>query len=539
MEVQRQLALKALKERSFDVLVIGGGATGAGIALDAQLRGLKVALIERFDFSSGTSSRSTKLVHGGVRYLEQAVLHLDRSQFKLVREALSERKILSEIAPHLVHWLPLLIPMYRRFGATYYHVGLRMYDWLAGKHLVHRSRLVSRQEALELCPQLKKTGLKGGVIYYDGQFDDARMALSILMTAAQEGAVLSNYVEAIGFERSGGTLSGVKLRDVLTSEEWSTSAQCVINATGPYTDRIRALDDPRCKPRLRVSSGTHIVLQRPNPGPQVGVLIPKTQDKRVLFVLPWLEHLVVGTTDSDSKLSDDPKPTPQEITFIQEEYQRYFEGNISNAAIQSSWSGLRPLIQDSGTPNTAALSRDHAFDESSSGLLSVFGGKWTTYRLMSQETVDKIFNQLKRVSPPCRTHEFKLVGGGLGLPQARKALEKCQLPKSTQDHLLRAYGDQSIGILDFLRNGGSELLHPQHPILVGEVDYCVRKEFVSRSSDFLFRRSRLAFLDKKAAEASFSKVHERLSQELQWTDAERKADLLDFSSQLTGKPLPG
>ncbi|NBT58053.1 FAD-dependent oxidoreductase, partial [bacterium] len=504
----------------------------AGIALDAQLRGLKVALVEKSDFCHGTSSRSTKLVHGGVRYLEQAVMHLDRSQFRLVREALRERKVLSEIAPHLVTWLPLLIPMYRRLEAAYYNTGLRMYDWLAGKNLVHRSRFVSNREALELFPFLKKSGLKGGVIYYDGQFDDARMGLAILLTAARKGAAIANYTEVIGFEKSNGKIIGVKLQDSLNQETWTTPASLVINATGPHTDSVRKLDSPQSKPLLRVSSGTHLVTPLPTPAPKVGILIPKTKDKRVLFVLPWLGHLLVGTTDQPAKLSDDPKPTLEEIAFIQEEYSRYFEGSLESSQIHSSWSGLRPLVDETSQKGTASLSRDHSFDESPSGLISIFGGKWTTYRVMAKDTVDKAASHFKKSLGPCTTHQTKLLGAETFSAQLAKDCLKKGLDPQTVGHLVSTYGDRSLEIIELAKNGYQELLHPKHPMILAEVLYSARNEFVSRSSDILFRRTRLAFLDKKAAQEAFLKVQALLAKEFHWQEEHLKADSADFTSQI-------
>lgn len=530
--MQRSHAIQRLKSEAFDVLIIGGGATGAGIALDAQTRGLKVALVEQGDFSHGTSSRSTKLVHGGVRYLEQAVMHLDRSQFRLVREALRERKVLSQIAPHLVTWLPLLIPMYRRLEATYYNTGLRMYDWLAGKNLVHRSRFVSNKEALDLFPLLKKTGLKGGVIYYDGQFDDSRMGLAILLTAASKGAAISNYIEAVDFEKSSGRITGVKLQDRLSQETWTTRASLVINATGPLTDRVRKLDEANCKPLLRVSSGTHLVIPLSEPSPKVGILIPKTKDKRVLFVLPWLGHLLIGTTDQPASPSADPKPTAKEIAFIQEEYRNYFEGSVNAQQIASSWSGLRPLVNETSHKGTASLSRDHSFDESPSGLLSVFGGKWTTYRVMAKDTIDRVSNQFSKSLGPCITHQVKLFGADGFTDSFKKECLKKGFEQKTIEHLLSTYGDRTLEVLDLAKNEHRDLLHPNHPMLLAEVVYGARNEFVSRSSDILFRRTRLAFLDKKASQEAFPKVQQILAKELNWQEPEIEADRLDFNSQL-------
>jgi len=528
----RNDCLQQLKNDSFDLLIIGGGATGAGIALDATARGLKVALIEQSDFGFGTSSRSTKLVHGGVRYLEQAVMHLDRSQFRLVREALRERKVLTEIAPHLVRWIPLLIPMYKRFEATYYNAGLRMYDWLAGKNLVHRSRFVSPKEALELCPFLKRSGLKGGVIYYDGQFDDSRMNLSVLLAAKERGATVGNYIRVNGFRKTNGLISGVDLEDTLTKEKWFTSAKVVVNATGPFTDTIRKLNDPESHPLLKLSSGAHIVLPLPSPDYHVGVLIPKTQDKRVLFVLPWLGKMLIGTTDNAAKITDDPKASAEDISFIVNEYARCFDKPLDEKQILSAWSGLRPLADESKSGGTASLSRDHSIEETSSGLISIFGGKWTTYRLMAEDVVDKVVSRFSKKTLPCTTHQIKLYGAQRLSEALKKEALQQSFSKETTEHLWTTYGDRISEITEIAAQGYSNLFHPEHPLIEAEVVFSARKEMVARSSDILFRRTRLAFLDKKAAEQCFVKVHTLLAAELNWTEADKQSDRTDFNSQL-------
>jgi len=533
MNFDRSCHLKRLREERFDVLVIGGGATGAGIALDGQLRGLKVALVEKQDFSSGTSSRSTKLVHGGVRYLEKAFLHLDRSQFRLVREALKERKVLTQIAPHLVSWLPLLIPLYRRFETSYYHAGLRIYDWLAGKHLVHQSRLVSKEEALQLCPLLKRTGLRGGVIYFDGQFDDARMNISILLTAAQKGAAIANYLGVTSFLKEKGKIEGVQVFDSLSQDLFSIKAKVVVNATGPFTDEIRKLDSPENQPLLQISSGAHVVISLPSPAPQVGVLIPKTQDKRVLFVLPWQKNLLIGTTDEPSKIDLQPQPTEKEIGFILNEYQNYFEPKIEQNSIRSAWSGLRPLVRENPKLGTASLSRDHSFDETPSGLISIFGGKWTTYRVMAEDTVDRIARKFKKELKPCSTQKESLMGAQEKSPdELKKSFFKSKIPPPTLDHLIRAYGDRCALILNE-NPDCSDLIHPFYPYLMAEIPYLIQNEAVERTSDLLFRRLRMGFLDEKSAQESYLKVSSVIGKIKHWSPQDYQADQLNFKAHLS------
>ena len=344
--MQRDEALRQLKENSFDILVIGGGATGAGVALDAATRGLKVALVERDDFASGTSSKSTKLIHGGVRYLEQAVKGLDKGQLHLVKDALKERAVLLKNAPHLTRPLALLTPLYKRFEKPYYRVGLKMYDWLAGKANLFPSKGVNAKKALELFPMLKSTDLKGGVIYADGQFDDARMNVAIAMTAIEQGAVLANHVEVIELLKGDGKICGAHVRDLFSGEEFSIHAQVVINATGPFVDAIRKLDDPKIPSMLKASSGIHIVLDKKFSPPDTGLLIPKTEDGRVLFLLPWLNHTLVGTTDNPAKIEVNPKASEEDIEYILRHIKLYFDMPVDRSDVLAAWSGLRPLVSN-------------------------------------------------------------------------------------------------------------------------------------------------------------------------------------------------
>ena len=373
--MNREEHLQRLKTQSFDLLVIGGGATGAGVALDAVSRGLSVALVERDDFSAGTSSRSTKLIHGGVRYLEQAVKKFDRTQFNLVRDALKERAILLKIAPHLSRELPLVTPLYNWLEVPYYMTGLKLYDALAGKAKLQPSRFVDAQEALNRFPMLKPEGLRGGVLYYDGQFDDARMNVSIALTAASLGAAVANHVEvtALCKEKEEGVISGAALRDTLTGEGWEVNAQVVVNATGPFTDAVRHMDDPDAPAMLSASSGAHIILDERFSPPATGLLIPQTEDGRVLFLLPWLGHTLIGTTDHPAPITPNPEATEEDIAYILRHVHRYFSLPVSRADVKASWSGLRPLVSDPSASDTARLSRDHVINISPSNLLTIAG----------------------------------------------------------------------------------------------------------------------------------------------------------------------
>ena len=417
--MNRKAQLEQLQQGMFDVLVIGGGATGTGVALDAVSRGLKTALVERDDFSAGSSSRSTKLVHGGVRYLEQAVKGLDRTQFNLVRDALKERAVLLSNAPHLAHPLPILTPLYNWFQIPYMMIGLKLYDALAGRANLKSSRFVGREEALRRFPMLKKEGLRGAVLYYDGQFDDARMNVSLALTAAHEGAAVANHLEVTKLLKGGGRVAGASVRDTLSGETWDVRAKVVVNATGPFTDAIRHLDDEGAAPMLTASSGVHIVLDGHFSPPGTGLLIPQTDDGRVLFLLPWLGYTLFGTTDHPAAIEPNPQPSEDDIDYLLSYLGRYFDVPATRDDILATWSGLRPLVSDPKAADTAKVSRDHVVNTSSSGLVTVAGGKWTTYRKMALDTVDEVLKVGHLQAGPSRTEQLKLVGAEAFRPAGR------------------------------------------------------------------------------------------------------------------------
>ncbi len=523
----RQDQLERLKREAFDLLVIGGGATGAGIALDAASRGLKVALVERDDFAAGTSSRSTKLIHGGVRYLEQAVKRLDRVQFNLVRDALRERKVLLQIAPHLARPLPLVTPLYRVWEAPYYWFGLKLYDLLAGRAGIGWSRFLPRHEALRRFPTLRPEGLVGGVLYYDGQFDDARMNLAIVLTALQHGAVAVNHAEVTALLKREGRVRGAAVRDRISGEAFEVAATVVINATGPFADEIRRLDDPDAPPILRVSSGVHLVLDARFSPPDTGLLIPRTEDGRVLFVLPWLGHTLVGTTDEPAAPDPHPPVREEEVEYLLRHVNRYFNLEVTRADIKARWSGLRPLVARPQEADTARLARDHVILESPSGLLTITGGKWTTYRKMAEDAVTHAI-QRAGLTPqgPCRTATLPLVGAAAFDPNGAARLgETFGLDPEVAAHLHRTYGDQAERVAALAREGYGARLAPGHPYLEAEVVWAAREELAVRALDVLARRTRLAFLDQRAAHSALERVVALLGAELGWDAARCEAEL--------------
>lgn len=521
--MNREQHIEKLKSESFDVLVIGGGATGTGVALDAATRGLNVALVERDDFSAGTSSRSTKLIHGGVRYLEQAVKKFDRTQFNLVRDALKERSVLIKIAPHLAKPIPLVTPLYNWLEIPYYLTGLKLYDGLAGKANLRASRFVDAQEALDRFPMLKPEGLRGGVIYYDGQFDDARMNIALALTAAQQGACLANHVEVTALNKYQGKLVGASVKDQLSAESWELKAKVIVNATGPFSDHIRKLDDPHVPTMLSASSGAHIILDKHFSPPETGLLIPETEDGRVLFLLPWLGYTLVGTTDNPAEIEPHPRATEDEIAYILRHIEKYFSIPVSRSDVKAAWSGLRPLVSDPHAADTAKLSRDHVINTSSSGLISIAGGKWTTYRKMALDTVDEVERVGNFAHNSSLTEHLKLIGAKQFSPQGSgKLQEDYGLELDIASYLNRAYGDQAIHIAKLCQQGYGDRLAENHAYTEAEVIYAARHEAARSTSDILARRTRLAFLDTQAALQAIPKVSALLAQELHW-NAEKKA----------------
>jgi len=533
----RQQHLDQLKDGSiYDLIVIGGGATGCGVALDAATRGLKVALIEKNDFAEGTSSRSTKLVHGGVRYLEMAVKKLDRVQYNLVKDGLRERYVLLKNAPHLSNRLALVTPLYRWIDVPYVFSGLKLYDMLSGKRNIGHSRLLTRKEALRRFPTLKAEGLKAGVLYYDGQFHDARMALSLALTAEQHGATIANHVAVSGLIKEDGRISGATLTDSLTGETWQLKAKGVINATGPFADQIRTMDNPDTDKILTASTGIHIVLDKRFAPPDTGLMIPETEDGRVLFVLPWEDHALVGTTDEPAEITEHPQHLEAEIDYLLRHVTRYFNLQVEKSDIKAVWSGLRPLVSDPKAADTAQLARDHIIEESKDGLLTIAGGKWTTYRKMALDTVDhalKRFN-LTAPKPTCQTEQLPIIGGADYNEKGDLELSnKYGFTADIASYLHRTYGDQADQVAEMAGEGSAVRLVESHPVLEAEVLYAVRYELAERVIDVLARRMPLALLDSDAARKAAPRVLKIMAEELVWDQQRCEAETLLTEKRLT------
>ena len=403
-------SLNEIEKSSYDLCVIGGGATGAGCALDAQLRGLRTVLVEAGDFACATSSSSTKLIHGGVRYLQQAISERDLGQYHVVKRALRERKIMLDNAPFLANPLELMVPCFSWFEIYYFRIGMKLYDWISGRNLLFRSRHLSKEESLRRMPMLKSDRLVGSIAYADGQFDDARYNLALLQTFAKSGGEALNYARVVGFKKNGkGQLVQAQVQDGLSGHDLEVRARAFINATGPFADGIRELAKPGIRQRLRLSKGSHILLPIDAVTSSDALLVPKTDDGRVIFAIPWLGRLLVGTTDEETTLQDEMEVKEEEAEYLLKQLNRYLVRPLSKNQIVSGFAGMRPLVASGNSRGTKELIRDHEVEiESSSGLISVLGGKWTTYRAMAEDAIDTVMQCLAMPAAPCITRSHRL-----------------------------------------------------------------------------------------------------------------------------------
>ncbi|MDR0380130.1 MAG: FAD-dependent oxidoreductase, partial [Candidatus Accumulibacter sp.] len=456
-----------------------------------------------------------------VRYLEMAVKKLDRAQYHLVREALFERGIFLKNAPHLANRVPLVTPLYTWWEVPYVFAGLVLYDMLAGKLGLGRSSLVGRKEALRRFPMLRSEKLKAGVIYYDGQFQDARMAITLVLTAQGHGAVIANHVEAISFQKKADRLCGARVRDGISGEEFDIRARCIVNAAGPFVDRIRQMDMPAAEPVLSAASGIHIVLSSRFVPPDTGLLIPKTEDGRVLFVLPWQGHALIGTTDTPAEIVEHPQAGEGEIDYLLRHVNRYFNLSVQRGDVLSAWSGLRPLVKFDENASTAQLVREHLLMVSPSGLITMAGGKWTSYRKMAEEAVDQAISSAGlNPSGPCRTLDLRLHGAEKYSSEIlfHALTRDCGLDADIAEHLQHAFGDNAMSVACLAREGLGARLHPEHPYIEAEVIYAARHELAERAADVLTRRIPLAILDNAAAQAALPRVVELMAGEHAWDD---------------------
>jgi glycerol-3-phosphate dehydrogenase len=497
---------------TWDIAIIGGGATGAGVAVDAASRGYHTVLLEQSDFGKGTSSRSTKLVHGGVRYLQQG-------NVSLVMEALKERGIMRRNAPHLVDDLRFIVPNYDWWETPFYGIGLKVYDMLAGKYGFGPSRLLSREKTLEHIPTLRTDGLRGGVQYYDGQFDDARLLINLVRTAAEQGATLLNYAPVTGLHSNGeGFVDGLEARDLESGSELRIKARVVVNCTGPFADDVRRMDEPSAPAMIAPSQGAHLVLDQSFLPGDTAIMVPHTRDGRVMFAIPWHDRVVVGTTDVAVDSSPlEPVPSSEEVDFILDTAGSYLERPPGREDILSAFAGIRPLVRAGDGSSTAQLSRDHTIHVSNSGLITICGGKWTTYRNMAEDGVNHAATIGRLDEKPCVTRELNIHG---------------YHQHADRFGDLAVYGADAQDIQMLVRDEPAlaEPLHPALPYHHAEVAWAARMEMARTVDDVLSRRTRAVLLNARAAIEAAPAVAAQLADELDRDEAWQAAQVETFNA---------
>lgn len=512
--MNRSNFIQTIKETNdyWDVLIIGGGATGLGCAVDAASRGYRTLLLDMHDFSKGTSSRSTKLVHGGVRYLQQG-------DVSLVIEALKERGLLIQNAPHLVSHQSFIVPSYKWWNGPFYGVGMKVYDALAGKLGIKKSKSLSKEEVLQKIPTLEPEGLNGGTIYYDGQFDDSRLAINLAQTAVDHGATTVNYMKVTGLlKNSPGFITGVKAQDMLDGSSMEINARVVINATGIFSDSILRMDNSEHKQMIQCAQGVHLVLDKEFLPGDAAIMVPHTDDGRVLFAVPWHGKALVGTTDTPiEKPSLEPVALEEEIEFILRHAKQYLTKDPKRSDVKSVFAGLRPLVRPEDAKSTAEISRSHHLQVSEAGLVTIAGGKWTTYRKMAEDTINQAELVAGLDNTPCKTEGLRIHGW---------------LKNIDWKNHLHVYGSDMVGLKKLLKEY-PELNSPLHlnlPYLKGEVVWAVRNELAVTIEDILSRRTRALLLDAKASLEMAPEVGRLIASEFGYDDAWVQQEVKEYEA---------
>ncbi len=463
----------------WDIIIIGGGATGLGCAVDAASRGFKTLLLEKHDFAKGTSSRATKLVHGGVRYLAQG-------NIRLVKEALKERGRLLKNAPHVCHRLAFVVPFYNNFQKWYYWFGLWLYELLSGKWSLGKTKFLSKKGTLRNLPGLAAEKLTGGVLYFDGQFDDSRLAINLAQTATEQGATVINYCSVTDFIKEENLIKGVIAKDELSGNTFQLKAKAIINATGVFADEVLQIAEGHKEQTITPSQGIHLVVDKKFFEGVAGLMVPKTDDGRVLFAIPWHEKLLLGTTDTSvENIASEPMPLKEEIDFVIQHFNRYAVAKIDYGDVESVFAGLRPLAKEGTKKKTAVMPRDHHITILSSGLIHITGGKWTTYRNMAEHAIDKAMKYAGLNKINCKTKELRIHG----------------YANNTEQSHLSIYGGDAALIKKMMEEESilKEKIHPQYPYTKAEIKWMLQNEMAITVEDILARRIRLLFLDAKAA----------------------------------------
>lgn len=528
--LSRDEQIDRLERQHFDLLIIGGGASGVSCALDATTRGMNVALIERGDFSSGTSSRSTKMLHGGVRYLEKAFMQFDKEQFSLVLEALRERDTLLQMAPYLAQPFGIMTPCYKMWEVPYYWAGLKVYDLIAGSRGLTLSRFVRPSECKQVFPTIAAvdidgSSLKGAVMYFDGQFNDSRLCIAIALSAATFGATVCNHTEVLKLVKDNtGSAIGAQVRDCRSGSVFSVSAKKIVNCTGPYSDSMRD-----STPIVRPSKGVHITLPEYYSPENTGMVVPRTKDGRVVFMLHWLGKTIAGTTDTPCSIDGVPTATEDDTQFILDAIDPYLQVKARRSDVLSVWAGIRPLVADPNAGSTQAISREHIIHQEEDGVVTLAGGKWTTCRLMAEQTIDLLFPGTE-----CITKRIRLIGTDNWSPSTvSEVSQNYSVPHRTgaidtkvAKYLSAAYGSNAFKVTKLAEDMklGRRLVYG-HPILEAEVVYCARYEYSETLIDFIAYRTRLAFLDVLAAKQALPRVAELMAIERGWTLSQKELEL--------------
>jgi glycerol-3-phosphate dehydrogenase len=525
--------LKNISGQQFDLCVIGGGATGSACALDAQLRGIRTVLLEAGDFAGATSSAATKIIHGGVRYLEEAIKGADLQEYHVLVRALHERVRMLENAPHLTRKLEFLVPSYHWIDVAYLDVGLKIYDWLAGPGRISPSKYLSQEETLKRMPGLNQKGLVGSVAYADGQFDDARYNITLVQTFTEAGGNALNYARVADFQRkAGGKISGVVVKDQLTEETFMVSAKAVVNATGPVSDSIRQLATPAVHKRMRLSKGAHILLPVDVFPTEDALLIPKTEDGRVLFAVPWNGRLLVGTTDEEVTPEAELVVTKADVEYMLRHLNQYLARPVTPDDIVSGFAGARPLVGSDDGGDTKKLARDDVIEvDPASGLISIMGGKWTTHRAMAEDTIDRVQQVLGSTRAISQTRNYVLDGGkGFTDDYWNKLCRQYRVPEKTARHLASKFGTAAEKVLA-LASENSALLDPileGRPAIKAEVVHAVRHEMAATIEDVLARRIGMQLHSWRDAIQAAPVVGSLMAEELSWTSSSTRTAIMHY-----------
>ena len=533
----RKETMERITGREFDLCVIGGGATGAACALDAQLRRLDTILVDAGDFASGSSTAATKLVHGGVRYLQEAVNDLDINKYQLVKGALRERAVMLHNALHLTRKIEFLVPCFSHLEKLYYGLGMKIYDWISGKSRLLPSRLLTREEAVYRMPGLQAANLVGAVAYADGQFDDARYAIALIDTFTGAGGDALNYARVTKFRKcESGRLASATVRDQRSSGTFEIRARAFVNATGPFSDVIRQLVSSHASRRMRPSKGSHVLFPLDGFSENNALLVPKTEDGRVIFAIPWNGRLLVGTTDTNYTAGDEMVVTREEVDYLLRQLNPYLSSPLSAYQVVGGFAGVRPLVAAEGVTDTKKLIRDDEVEfDPATGLISILGGKWTTHRLMGEETVDKVLEYLGGPGLPSLTHDHPLVGStGYHWDYWKTLANGFKIPEFTAQHLAHKYGTTATEVLDltvFDPSLASPLVEGQAPIRA-QVVYAVRREMALTVEDVLARRIGLETYGWRLAIHAAPSVAALLRQELRWSSEQEHTAVKQYVSRV-------